>query len=516
MLSVSAKPFWKPCLLTTLLIALGFILGCGKKEPTQQEVLAGANARASAGDHAAAATTLENYLATHPGAFEVVEALAFTYAEANDPAMSAFYFRRAAEIDPSQPEYLLYAARALEQSGDSAGAADSYRKYLTARPGDAGVYRQLAEINLVQGNRSAAIDAYLQANRHEPGGDTQNAIARLYLQGGNQAQAQTWFASAAQGDPVAREAALLGLLEISLRAERYADAEELVLTIDREFPGAIEASPLGQARQQLAAWREAQDDAAAALAAITDVSSSPVSPSLTTPAGQDEDNETPSSETVSTAPAPGPSPAASEPITEQGPTGQPPPPDKDQLVAEVEAEFDQPMELFPDSGQTTGSGGAASASSRTGEYQGLVQQARNLAAVGDHENAIRNFQRALARENSDPEVWRELSESQFQAGQYSRAPASASEAVRRAPDDPGFLLQYLRVAQRTLPQERIVRELEAARSRFPRSGAVALALARAYESQGSRGYAGRMYREFLRLAPPDHPDRAEIEQLFNN
>jgi len=88
--------------------------------------------------------------------------------------------------------------------------------------------------------------------------------------------------------------------------------------------------------------------------------------------------------------------------------------------------------------------------------------------------------------------------------------------VRRAPDDPVNVLQYVRVASRTLPPNRILQELERARSRFPESADVALALGRAYDEQGSRRYAGRMYAEFLRLADQGHPDRPEIEALLNN
>lgn len=514
MFSVSAKPFWKPLLFTTLLIASGFILGCGKKEPTQSEVLAMAQAQMAAGNHTAATSMLENYLAAHPGAFDVIDRLAFAYAEAGDPAMAAFYFNRAGEIDPAQPEYFLYAAQALEQINDSAGAANSYRKYLTANPDDATVYIQLAEMNAELGNRSAALDAYLQANRHRPDGTIQNAIARLYLESGNQAQAQTWFASAAQSGGTAREVALLGLLEIALRAERFADAEELVQTIDREFPGAIELSPLADSRRQLEEWRDAQENAAEALAALDDPVLGPAIPPPAATAPLDTDP--PSVATVEEPAAEAASPSDPEqPAEAPSPEAPPPSPpmDKEQLVAQAEARFET-AQLFPAPEEQNA--GTTESSDRQREYGNFLEQAREQVVMGNLDQAVRNFQRALARNNSDPEVWRELSETQYQAGDFVRARASASEAVRRAPDDPGYLLQYLRVAQRTLPQSQLLRELEAARNRFPRSGAVALALGRAYDAQGSRGYAGRMYREFLRLAPPDHPDRAEIEALLNN
>lgn len=520
MLSASVKRFFHTLLTGTLLASLGFSFGCGKKEITEADVLETARTQADAGGYAPAIATLESYLAEHPGAFPVIDALAFTALDAGDPAVAALYFKRAAEVDPSQPEYLLLAANAMRQSGDTSGAAAAYREYLTARPTDSGAWIQLAELNAGLGNRSAALDAYLQANRIQPNGNVQVAIGRNYLEAGNLAQAQVWFATAAQSDDAARPDALLGLLEIALRAQHFADAETLVATLDAESPGVLDTSTLASARADLAAWRKKQDEAAAAVAALNQRSAANGS---TANAG----TNTAGAEVPPEHEAAAPTDVATV-EQEEGETGtetsETPPNDagaivseKDDAIAVAEAE---------ENGEQPANSSTSSTDSTTEEvksgvteifrtprrtYEEFVSLARSQVIDGNFSEAIRNFQRALARQNSDPDVWLELSEAQFQAGENVRAPASASEAIRRAPNDPQYFLQYIRVSAPTTPLARTIRELESARSRFPESPAVALTLAHAYEDQGSLNYAKRMYEIFLSLAPPTHPDRPEVE-----
>ncbi len=496
MSTVSAKPFWNLFRYGTLLITLGFIIGCREHAPTQGEVLSQAQELSMAGDNAAAISLLEGFLQDHPGSFDVVDTLAFLYAEEGDSAVAAFFFSRAAEIDPSQPEYLLYAAEALEASGDPAGAVSHYEQFLSARPDDVAIHVRLAQLHESRGNRSAALDAYLQANRRQPSGEIQLELGRLYLQSGNRAVAQTWFASAAQASRETRPDGLLGLLEIAIRAQRYTDAEALVETLDREFPGYLNQSRLAQTRRQLATWRRSQQEAEAALAAMR--------PPVT--------EETPLAVAANRAPAE---------TTDPTPDTPPSPAEGEDLSAMADEGIDRgPIALFPDPSEPPPAPAptptATPVPSVVQAYENFLSQARTQAREGNHLEAIRNYQRALARNDEDPAVWRDLSHSQFQAGQNSLAAASASEAVRRAPEDPTVLLHYLRVAAPTLTPDRLLRELETARNRFPDSPGIALALGRAYDERGSRAYAGRMYQEFLRLAAPDHPARAEIEALLNN
>jgi tetratricopeptide (TPR) repeat protein len=532
MFSASVNRFFHTLLTVTLLASLGFILGCGKKEITEAEVLETARMQADAGGYTPAIATLENYLTDHPGAFAVIDALAFTALEAGDQALAALYFQRAAEVDPSQPEYLLLAANAMADGGDNSGAAAAYREYLTVRPADSGAWVQLAELNANLGNRSAALDAYLQANRIQPSGAVQVAIGQNYLAAGNLAQSQIWFATAAQAEDEARPAALLGLLEIALRANRYTDAQALIQTLDTEAPGYLDESHLAQSRADLAAWQRKQNEAAEAVAALnnrpqnTAQSGSSPSPDTSNQSSgtastevADADRATEESTTAeasastqaTTPDSGGPVAATTDPTEASAEVTNEDEADKDLAVTDVEADTAEEAETATNETIAPSSGVTEVFRSPRRTYEEFVSLARAQVMDGEFSEAIRNFQRALARQNSDPEIWLELSEAQFQAGENVRAPASASEAVRRAPNNPKYFLQYIRVSAPTNPLARTIRELEAAQNRFPESPAVALTLARAYEDQGSLNYARRMYEIFLTLASSNHPDRPEVE-----
>lgn len=499
MVYLSGTSLSRSLLLVTSLVALGFSFGCGKKVLTEEEVLLSADQYVSQGQYDQAIATLENFLQTHPGALDVIEALAFAYMQDNDPEVAAYYFSRAAEVDSAQPEYYLYAANALKSINNYSGASESFRKYLTVRPRDHTVLVQLAELNAELGNRSAALDNFLQANRVKNTAPVQNKIAQLYLEAGNQVQAQTWFASAAQYGGESRADALVGLTEVALKAKRFADAEKLVEVLNQEFPGKLESSHLADTMPQLREWRKQQDAATKAVARIGTPKPNPPPP---------ETNPPPSEHPEEAAPEPTeetPDEVVAETPTEAAPPSEEP----------VEATSESPA-LFPEPEELPAGTIAETPGTPLTPHLEFVRKARAEANQGNYDESIRNYQRALARDNSNPQVWSELSRSQILAGKFVPALASANEAIRRDPARPAYLLQYFEAAEEAMPAGQRMRELEAAHRKFPENPDLALKLADSYEETSHPSYAQRMLQEFLRLAPPNHPERAEVEARLNS
>lgn len=544
-------------LLLTTAIAFGFILGCAKKEPTVEEVLAEAEAVSATGRLGEAIAILENYNSAHPGSFAIADTLAFSYIQAGDPATAAMYFSRAAEIDQSQAEYLLLAADAWQNANDPETAISVYQQYLTLRPNDHNARFSLAELYYSLGQADAARDALLQINREAPTGPVQVRIGELFLEGNNLAQAQQWFNSAANLNDEARAPALLGLLRVAVRAKRFADAEAIIKLLDAEFPGQLDQSPIAELRGQLTAWRAQQQAAAQAAAQIAPGQpATAATPGTATPVATNQP-ATPAANPPRTATKPVPPPAGDAATTVATTTtgtpaatvtppppaeGTPPdlnepgegptPPDKEELVAAAERAFEAaeatppadaaveppaeetpagPRTLFPDR-----ESGPTRATTIPRDYATLLAAAREAAQEGRQADAVKNFQRALARSSADPQVWSELSEAQYQLGEVHMAPTSASEAVRREPDNPRYRLQYLRVLQGSASPTRMIEEMERARRDFPLVPDFALVLARAHRNLGSTRFARRYFEEFLRLAPPSHPEFATVQNELNN
>lgn len=458
------------------LAAVFFLAGCSRPPPTLEETLERAESFLALGEFTSAIDLLEAFDEREPGHAVIVETLAEAYSGQGDFASASFNFIRLADMNPDDPLPLLFAASALREGGDHAGAVAIFDRYLRERPDDIATARAVASLHIERGNRSAAIDTLLRTNQAVPSGAIQVAIGRLFLDGRNLGQAQDWFASALRQQDETRPEALLGLLETALAANRPADAEALLRQMDAEFPGAFDRSSLAGQRRELVEWRRRQDEAREAAAALArarqrERETAPPIPVEPPPSPEIEVAVVPSPPSAEPEPAPAPTPAAPRPTPTPLPTPGPAP------------------------------------SATTAD--------RAMAALqrGDAPAAIPLFRDALREDRENPELWMNLSEAQFLAGDFDWAMASASEAMRRQPNDVRARLQYLRAAQQALPPDRLIRELEQAKRQFPQSADITLALARGYARVGNNPRGARIFfNEFLALAPADHPERASAER----
>jgi len=397
---------------------LGFILflifsGCGGKQVSIEELLQQADSLLEVGQIDGAIVLLERGLESDPNRVDLLETLAFAYSANEDPVLAAITFKRIVELVPEQAEFLIYSAESLIEANDSKGAVARYEEYLHMRSDDRAVWVTLAELQVGSGRLGDALDAYLAAEQLEHRPLEQVAIGELYLRSQNLAQAQIWFAEALDGDAEVRVEAMLGLLETSIRSKRFSEAEELLKQIDAEFPGRVDQSPLDNVRDQLAEWRRRREVAKIALAALEaqafeeqvaeEVVPEPVEP------------EVPSDE-ITDSPIAGPEPT--EALVEEP-------------VVEIPA---QPM---------------------PSDHLALARQARD---EGNSNEAVRQFKRALIQNDNQPLVWAELSELYLERGGDRWAQATANEALRRDPDNPKLILQFLRAAQRTMDPERVIAE----------------------------------------------------------
>lgn len=484
MIRLQEKTFFR----VTLFIVFFFAVACGRREPDAAEVLADAADFLAAGEFGAAIQLLETYderAENHP---EIIEMLGEAYAAEGDMALSAFQYLRLADLDPADPLPLLFAAGALREAGDPSGAARAYERYLAEIPEDTAIWRTLAQLHLERGNRQEAIDAYLQSNRHNPDGSTQVAIARLFLEGGNLAQAQSWFASAAERNDEARPDALIGLIETALAANRPGDAEAVLRQMDGEFPRLFDRSHLAPKRRELAAWRERQEEARRAAEAL--------SRARREASREIAREDPPTAETEEEDPDPAPPPAVvrDETRAENGDAARP-----DHTVGAARPDVsDAPRPAREDAPPDS------------------LARAQQLLEEGDTSAAISAFRRALREDRDNPEIWKGLSEAQLRDGQADWAQASASEAVRRDPSNPVYTMQFLRAAQQVLPPERLVHEIERAHERFPTNPGILFTLARAYDEVINDPRGARVYYErFLSIAGPDHPQRDRAEAALN-
>jgi tetratricopeptide (TPR) repeat protein len=372
---------------------------------------------------------------------------------------------------------------------------------LEVRPQDRAVWVTLADLQVSQGRLNEALDSFLAAEQIEARSSQRLSVGELYLRTGNLAQAQAWFARALEGNSDFRDEALLGLLETAIRSKRFSDGEALLSQLDAEYPGRVEQSNLENVRDQLQEWRRRQDAAREAVAALE-----LQRPEIVL------NEEIPESSLPATE-APAQIPAAEQPAVMSEATVA------ETVEAPAEPEI---VETDEGDGEPTASSGQVAVESYSGTIPADSASADHLSLARAHRNegsldrAIGHYKKALILNDNQPKVWAELSEAYLRTGNDRWAQATASEAMRRDPENPKMVLQFIRAAQRTMDEDRLLREMEQAYRNFPNQPEIILVLARAYRDAGNQRNARLLYQKFLEVVPVDYPSRVDVEAELRN
>jgi tetratricopeptide (TPR) repeat protein len=472
---------WNSILVSGFIFFLIFS-GCGKKEVPVDELVLQAETLLDEGQIDSAVLILENCQEREPSRVDILEPLASAYSAQNDPYMAAITYKMIADLVPEQAEYLLFSANSLIEAQDMQGAVARYQEFLAIRPGDRAVWIGLAEMLAGVGRMGESLEAYLAAEEIESRPQQQVAIGELFLRSQNLAQAQVWFARALDGGADIRDDALLGLLETAVRSKHFSEAEALLQQIDAEYPGLVNQTPLDSVRDQLAEWKKRREAAKAALAAL-------------------EERETEIS-------APEPEPTV--PVEEE--------PEVDTTVTQVQPEPEQPEveePVFETEAQVATTPPVAEETPEEVAQQdpgdALLEKARDYNREGNLEEAIRFYKQALVKNDNQPGVWAELSGVYLESGSDRWAQATANEALRRDPDNPRLVMQFLRAAQRTMDERKIITEMENAYRRFPEHPGIVLVLARAFADQGNTRNAILLFERYLALVPMNDRERPAVE-----
>ena len=480
-----------------LLLSLVWLTACKDPQTVRQNELLRAAELQASGEHDAALQRLEALRTEAPNDVEILRRIAAIYTAKDDATMAALFLEQAYQQDPTDLDLLYQTYMAQRAAGEAAGELLETLAVNIPDKMTAELWAQLGQYRMQRQQTEAALEAFLkcvpqEVNQTDPG--TATAIGQLFLQLDNQTQAEQWFNRAADSENLNALNALFGLLEIKLGLQDWQQAEAIIAQLDLRFPGAVDASEWAQARTELLRWREELATAQAELAKATV-------------------NEAAEAVTASQPPL--------EPETGNMPattTDAPPTTGKTRVLADleaIEAMADQPaIEAVAEDAEQASPAledEAVADSPMEPSVAELLEEADRAQLEGDYDSAIGLYWQALATANNDPATWNQLSQAYFAINQLQNAETAALEAIRFAPSEIKFTLDYLRIAQRSKPATQFLAELETAYDRFPSNPEVALSLARAHERIGNNSRAAQsLYRRFLEIAP-NHPLRAEAD-----
>jgi tetratricopeptide (TPR) repeat protein len=555
-------------LLTVTYVAL---TGCSDPEEKKAKRLQQATESHAAGDTTTALATLETLSAEYPNDAKILGKIGDIHQALGNADEAAFYLSAAYALSPDDVELLYQTYRAQEKANQPAAAAELLEALVEAEPDAISdeLWRRLGEFRAEAQQTQPALDAYLKGVNPEqstPTAETAVAIGTLFKQLDNLPQAEHWYSIAANSDDPNALPALFGLLEIQLRNKNWTAAEAAIAQLDKQFPGAIDASRWASARGELEDWRSAQAAMQAELAKAnasigTDVhaegeqgDTAPQTEAIQAAVKPDTQTSTaaqagsaPSgkaqliadmqhAEAIANAPALETAVAAetaSAPARQGKIVAFDPSiaiePAEPELTIEVNYDQQTPATSINYALDNTSTGDpndsiqgestdaerptppATSPNATPRSLEQLLTDAEQATDERAFKTAITLYWQALGRANTEAEIWNNLSRVYLMDGQTKNAETTALEAMRLAPDQTTHTLDYLRVIQYTKQSDAFLAELESAYDRFPRSAEIALSLARGYERiSGNKAAARTLYQRFLELAP-NHPLSAEAE-----
>jgi tetratricopeptide (TPR) repeat protein len=564
------KANFKSVFFITLVSTLVFLSGCSSPEEKKAAQIKEALSLAGAGDSGEALTILETLAAQYPNDIVILESIGRVYSTEGDATMAAFFLEQAHLQSPEDTELLFQAYQSLEAADQPAGHL--LEKLAAQAPGTMTpeLWIRLAQIRQAENKVQAALDAYLKGvdpDSKRPAPETAAAIGQLFVKSGNLPQAENWLEIAADNDDPNALTALFGLLEINLRQKDWPGAEVSIERLNKQFPGAVEASQWQQASQELVRWRKAQDkmkaelaraeaekeaaeEAAEAKAAAESeaagsgpTNSGSIAGETGTAATEGKaqviadleaaesmadtpavETETPESELVAdkhtTEPGTGNEESGKAITFDPSIAIEPADPeitftvDYDQAPVAGEASYtvETPATMepaLPAEALTDADPDSAVDPIRPDErprtIEELMADAETAELDRDFKSAIRKYWAAISIANNRAEIWNLLSRAYLVDGQLNNAETTALEAVRLEPREVAYTLDYLRVAQRTKEPASFLRELETAYARFPASPEITLSLARAHERISKQTETARnLYLRFIDIAP-NHP-----------
>ncbi len=545
----------KSVFFITLVSTLTLLIGCSGPEEKKAAQIKEARELSAGGAHAKALKILEDLAAQYPNDIEILNSFGQIYSAEGDATMAAFFLEQACLQSPEDTELLFQTYQSLEAANQPAGHL--LEKLSTQAPETMTpeLWVRLGQIRQADNQLQPALDAYLQGvdpDKKKPAPETAVAIGQLFVKVDNLAQAETWLTIAADNDDPYALSALFGLLEINLRQKDWQGAEGNIAQLDKQFPGAIEASQWKEARQELARWRKAQDEMKAKLAkakaekkaaeVLAKAATEAAAPSETKTAKTDtaapegkaqviadleaaeamidtpaieiksteeadvviseKSEETDSGKAISFDPNIAIEPADPR-ITvgvnyDQAPVAEETSYsvdhtatiDPDPAVAEIEDE----LQLNP-----------VRPSERPRTIEELMADAETATVDRDYKLAIRKYWAVISIANNRADIWNLLSRAYLIDGQLKNAETTALEAVRLEPREVAYTLDYLRVTQRSKEPSDFLTELETAYNRFPSSPEITLSLARAHERISKQTDTARtLYLRFIDIAP-NHP-----------
>lgn len=445
------------------------------------------------GKHDEALTLLRDLSEKYPRSIEVYVQLGRTLMDLRDFSLAAFRFEQAMSKGAGSA-IARETAEAHYLSQDFDSATDRYAQYLLTNPEDPNSRLRYARLLARQGKTTESLNTFFQASEEASPEDCQ-LMGSLFLSKKLYPQARHWFEESNRRANGSTPGALVGMLQVALAEGREADAENLILAIEKIHSGHLETTDLASTSANLLRRRRLADLIARGVDArsmsVTELASGLLAGTWA--------SKPP--ETVISAGSKLPTLVSSiEPEDEKDLPVPAPPPEPEPVMSLAEA-FAAPVGEINDA---------------TGALESPVELGRAALLEARYTTALLHAREALKENSKDAKAWSLCSQAHFQLGEIDEAEMTILEAIRHDPTNLDMRTEYLRIARETLPSDRYLMELEKAREIFPDTVEILWELARRYHLVEKMPVtASILYRKVIQSAPSGSSiaQQAEIELL---
>ncbi len=333
-------------------------------------------------------------------------------------------------------------------------------------------------------------------------------LSQYYLRQGEVEASVPWLKIVAESDSIEALPAQLKLLSLELNNKRWKALEARISMIEARFPGALEGSSFSDLPKIVS-------DKLAERSAISTneqaIAGGHSNQTNKTGGIQDIDDLEAFANRIA-VPISAPSDSQTESVTDLAP-------DTVLSLAEFNPEvLIEPADPFLDVPSQDISSSSLLTSRpplSQAEIDSMIEAANRAVLSNELETATHLYRSILENSDNRPVIWNQLAQVYLANGEFSSAENAALEAIRKAPNNIAYTLNYLKIAKKTKSEIRFLSELSTAAKQFPNSPEIALSLARAYDRNSRYKFrAKEYYIKFITL-DPNHPQRAEAETAIS-
>ena len=532
----------------------------GTSRDSIKRVLAKSQESIEADQPGEAIRRLEKLHEEHPKNVEVAWALAEAYEAAEDHFMAAVSYEEVFRLADSRPEALERAAKAYKNDGMQEQTLNAYNRLHQKYPERITYARKLARLYAQNDQNQKAYQVYKQAHQSQPEPDLQDAarLGNLARMTGNPKEAVAFYRQCLQlaekENRKAPVAALGGLFDLSVKAEKHEQATQYYEILKKRVPDQLHRLSMHEAYQkQMAANRSSsersntgekteENSGKEKTQRVVDLPAPSEGAQTEPPRDVSKTKETitksdtaSKSQTNSDSDAPSSSPSTDRQARDSSESssaepaqlnnrelqnGQPPPSTQN---SENQSTRDAPS--TPNVPRDTPSRDSrASEENRTQQDRADDPQEVQISKTewfnranehldkGSPSDAIQYAWQAL---NSDPDYaagWAVLSKAYRADKQFTKAESTILEALRMDPENVKYRLQYLSILKQYRSDQALFQALKEAYQAHPESPEIIFQLANGYARiKNNEQRAFDLYVKFLEIAP-QHPYQQKVEQ----